>query len=89
MNSEENSAEVISVPIPKLDEVDRLALELAKQKRLLALSQAEKALVINEKAELEYKYVVLQLYLKYKLDSSDAISESGEILKGGAKSQSV
>lgn len=87
MSSEEKSPETTPVaPVPRLDEVDRLALELAKQKRLLALSQAEKALVVNEKADLEYKYVVLQLYMKYGLTSADALSEDGTILKGGAQS---
>lgn len=71
----------------KLEEADRLALEVAKQKRLVALAQAERALVANEKAELEYKYVVLQLYMKNGLTSNDAISEDGSIIKGGAKNQ--
>lgn len=73
----------------KLEEADRLALEVAKQKRLVALAQAEKALVANEKAELEYKYVVLQLYMKNGLTSDDAITEDGSIIKGGAKIQTT
>jgi hypothetical protein len=85
--SEEKSVELELVLPLKLEEVDRLALELAKQKRLTALAQAEKALATNENAELAYKYVVLQLYMKYKLDVSDALSENGEILRGGNKIQ--
>lgn len=73
----------------KLEEADRLALELAKQKRLTALANAEKSLAQNEKAELEYKYVVLQLYMKYHLDQSDALSEDGNIIRGGAKIQTT
>jgi hypothetical protein len=38
----------------------------------------------NETSELAYKYVVLQLYMKYGLTEADAISEAGDILRGGA-----
>ena len=71
----------------KLQEVDRLALELAKQRRLTALAEAKTALAQNENAELSYKYVILQLYMKYGLTSADAINENGDIIKGGAKPQ--
>lgn len=71
-------------PAPKLLDVDRLALELAKSKRQTALAEAKTALANNEKAELEYKYVVLQLYMKYGLTERDAISEAGDIIKDGA-----
>lgn len=70
--------------VEKLSDVDRMALELAKNNRKLALAQAEKALAQNETAELGYKYIVLKLYMKYGLTESDAISESGEIMRGGA-----
>ena len=71
----------------KLLEVDRLALELAKAGRKTALAQAEKALAQNETAEITYKYIVLQIYMKYGLTESDAISEGGDILIGGATKQ--
>jgi hypothetical protein len=71
----------------KLAEVDRLALELAKSNRKTVLAQAEKALAQNETAELAYRYVVLQLYMKYGLTEADAITEGGEILRGGAVAQ--
>lgn len=71
----------------RLAEVDRLALELAKSNRKTVLAQAEKALAQNETAEIAYKYVVLQLYMKYGLTEADAISENGEILRGGALPQ--
>jgi hypothetical protein len=74
-------------PMPRLLDVDRLALELAKQRRQTALAEAKTALAQNENAELSYKYVVLQLYMKYGLTDADAISESGEIVKGGALPQ--
>lgn len=68
----------------RLLETDRLALELAKSKRQTALAEAKTALANNENAELSYKYVVLQLYMKYGLSERDAVSEAGEILRGGA-----
>lgn len=81
----ETMAEVPQAPVKEtLNEVDKLALELAKSKRQTALAEAKTALAHNETAELSYKYVVLQIYMKYGLNSSDAISEAGEILRGGA-----
>lgn len=82
MSSEEKDIKPIDVV--RLQEVDRLALELSKANRKIALVQAEKALAQNETAELAYKYVVLQIYMKYGLTETDAITENGEILKGGA-----
>jgi hypothetical protein len=78
---------VAPVQNPRLAEVDRLALDLAKSKRQTALAEAKTALAQNENAELAYKYVVLQLYMKYGLSERDAINESGEILKDGAVQQ--
>lgn len=77
----------VPAPVPRLMDVDRLALELAKQRRQTALAEAKTALAQNENAELAYKYVVLQLYMKYGLSDADAISESGEIIKNGALQQ--
>lgn len=81
------------VPVPlasapqKLLDIDRMALELARQQRLTALADARTAMANNEKAELAYKYVVLQLYMKYGLTDADAISETGDIVRGGALPQ--
>lgn len=74
-------------PTQKLSDVDRMALELARQRRQTALAEAKTALAQNENAELAYKYVVLQLYMKYGLTDADAISEAGEIVKNGALPQ--
>ncbi len=85
--SEENTvAAPTGVPTPteKIAEVDRMALELAKSKREVALAEAKTALANNEKADLAYKYVVLQLYFKYGMNEKDALSEAGEIIRGGA-----
>ena len=68
----------------KIAEVDRMALELAKSKRETALAEAKTALANNEKADLAYRYVVLQIYLKYGMNDKDALSEAGDIVRGGA-----
>jgi hypothetical protein len=82
---------VVPMPLPtapaRLSDIDRMALELARQQRLTALADARAAIAQNEKAELSYKYVVLQLYMKYGLTDADAISEQGDIVKGGALPQ--
>lgn len=70
-----------------LSEVDRMALDLSKEQRKTAVAEAKTALANNEKAELHFKYIVLQLYMKYGLTDQDAISEQGEIIKGGARQQ--
>jgi hypothetical protein len=87
--SPEVQAALSAVPPPppaqeRLSEVDRMALELAKSQRQTALAEAKTALANNEKSELAYKYVVLQLYMKYGLTDRDAISEAGEIIRDGA-----
>lgn len=81
--------EVVSVPAPeeRLSEVDRMALELAKSNLKLANAQAEKTLAQSETAQLAYKYVVLQLYMKYSLTEADAINENGLVIRGGALQQ--
>ena len=68
----------------KLSDVDRMTLELAKSNKKTTLAQAEKALAQNEVAELTYKYIVLQLYMKYGLSEADAVTEAGNIIRGGA-----
>jgi len=81
------------VPVPlstapqRLLDIDRMALELARSQRQTALAEARTALAQNEKSELAYKYVVLQLYMKYGLTDADAISETGDIVRGGALPQ--
>ena len=73
----------VSAP-EKLSELDKMALELSKAKRQIALAEAKTALAHNENAELAYKYVVLQIYMKYGLTEVDAISEAGDIIRNGA-----
>lgn len=71
-------------PSEKMLEVDKMALDLAKSRKETALAQAKEALAKNETADLNYKYVVLQLYMKYGLTQADAISEGGDIVRNGA-----
>jgi hypothetical protein len=75
----------VTPPVPnKLSEVDKLSLDLARAKRQTVLAEAKTALANNENAELSYKYLILQLYMKYSLTAADAISEAGDIVFGGA-----
>jgi hypothetical protein len=83
-NNDSVGAVIPPVPKEQLAEVDRMALELAKSRRQTALAEAKTALANNDNAELSYKYVVLQLYMKYRLTEQDAITEAGEIIRGGA-----
>jgi hypothetical protein len=80
----DNLMKVIPAPSEKMSDADRLVLELAKSRKETALAEAKTALAQNEKAELSYKYVVLQLYMKYGLTEADAITEGGDIVRGGA-----
>jgi hypothetical protein len=75
---------VSQVPLQEtLSAQDTSVLEIAKLNRKVALKEAEKALAQNEAAELSFKYVVLQLYIKYKLDiANDALTEDGKIMRG-------
>lgn len=85
MNDSEND-NVMSdeILVTKLADADRMVIELAKANKKLALANAEKALAQNETADINYKYMVLQLYMKYKLTPQDTIDESGNIIRGGA-----
>jgi hypothetical protein len=80
-------APVLSAAPERMSDVDKLSLDLIRTKRQTALAEAKTALANNEKSELEYKYLVLQLYMKYGLTAEDAISETGEIVRGGARQQ--
>jgi len=70
--------------VNKLSDMDKAVLDLAKERKKTALAEAKEALAKNENAELAFKYVVLQLYMKYGMSESDALSENGDIIKGGA-----
>lgn len=69
----------------KISDIDKMALEVAKVNKKLALANAEKALAQNETAELAFKYVVLQVYMKYGLTDKDALDEAGNIIRNNKK----
>jgi hypothetical protein len=64
-----------------LSNVDVLALQLAKVKKELAVANIETAMAQQESADLAHRYVVLQLYMKYKLKEGDSINENGTIIR--------
>src|ERR1700693_2762052 len=68
----------------KMSDVDVLTLALAKSRSRAALAEAKASVAQSEKAELDYRYTVLQLYRKYSLSDSDAFSEDGSIVRGGS-----
>ena len=67
----------------KLSDLDKMALDLVKQQRQTTLAEAKLALANNEKSELAFKYLVLQLYRKYNLSDTDAFDEQGNIIRNG------
>ena len=70
--------EVAAVPAPeKIDDMDRLGLDLVRSKEAAARAAHEAAAVTS-------RYVILQLYMKYGLNEKDAIKEDGTIVKNGA-----
>lgn len=86
---EVSSPEVIAVhpvqaPSPtkpeKLSDIDKLTLDLAKQKRATALAEAKTAVSANDLAESQFKYVILSLYRKYNLNDEDGLAEDGSIV---------
>ena len=71
----------------KISDLDKMTIELAKANKRAALANAEKAIAQNDNADLAYKYLVLQLYMKYNMTEADIINEQGEIVRGGALSK--
>jgi hypothetical protein len=66
--------------ITTLSDIDKLTLEIAKYKKQLAAVQVEKTIAQHESAEMAFKYLIYQLYVKYGLTNKDAIDENGNIL---------
>ena len=85
MTEEKQKTTEITAPAPieMLLAADISALEIAKLNRKIVLVQAEKALAQNEAAELSFRYVALQIFMKYGLNpGTDTINENGQILRG-------
>lgn len=76
------SSPAVASPQESLSDVDKVTLENGKLTRKLALSKAETALAENNAAEATYKYLILQLYMKYGMTQMDAIDDNGNILRG-------
>jgi hypothetical protein len=66
----------------RLSDADMLSLERANNKRQLALSNAKAATSEAEAAELTYKTLILQLFLKHGLTQEDVINPDGTIRRG-------
>lgn len=66
---------------------DKQLLEMSKLQRKVALKEAEKALAENNAAELQYKYLILQLYMKYGMTALDALDEQGNIHRNYQQNQ--
>lgn len=71
----------------KLSDQDRYALDLMKSRRQVALAEAKTAISNGEVAELSYKNLVLQLFMKYGLTIDDVVNEDGSIVRGGNKKE--
>ena len=66
----------------KLSDVDKLALELAKTNVKLAASKVQTAVAEQSAAELSYRNILLQIYVKYGLSSDTGIDDAtGSFLK--------
>jgi hypothetical protein len=57
-------------------------LERQNNKRNLAKAIADKATSDAEVAELQYKNLIMQLFMQYGLTKSDSISQEGAIVRG-------
>ncbi len=69
----------------QLSETDQHALTIAIMNRKVALAEAEKTLAKHELAEMSYKYLIAQFYVKYGLKTTDSFTETGEIMRSKEK----
>ena len=76
-------------PAPKerIGAEDVHALELAKARLETSQAQANEAAARLEAATMTYRYIILQIYMKNNMGQSDALSENGDIIRGGATQQ--
>lgn len=63
----------------KVSDADLLSLERANLKRQVAQANAQKAIAESETAEMTYKTVVMQIFMKYKMNESDTMTQEGVI----------
>lgn len=76
----EEKEEEIKSTVQSLSEIDKSKIALSIMNRKLALANAQRVLAEQENAELAYKYLVVQLYMKYGLSKEHVITDNGEIL---------
>lgn len=62
-----------------LSDQDKQVLQMGQLTVTIAKKEAERALAENKAAELEYKYLILQLYMKYGMTALDALDDKGNI----------
>lgn len=67
------------------DEEKKMIADLAAR-RQLSFAQAQAAIAKNQTVDLEHKNLVLQLFMKYKLNpETDSIDEKGQLVRGEVK----
>ncbi len=90
MSDVENKVETTEKPVEslakgpeRLSDEDMLTIERANNKRQIAVANAKAATAEAEAAEMGYKNLVMQLFLKYGLSQEDAINPDGTVKRGG------
>lgn len=73
--------------VSSLNDFDKIQLELAKANKRIALAEAKEYIAKSEKADLEYKNYVLQIFMKYQLTGVDSIDENGNISYNALKKE--
>ena len=77
MTEENTEIKTVQEAPKQLEERDRMVLALASANLKAAAAQ-------HESAEMSRRNVLLQLFMKYGLNSNDAIDDNGNIIVGGA-----
>lgn len=65
----------------KISEADMLVLERAANKHQLSVATAKAAVAESETTELQYKNVVMQLFMRYGLTEKDTIAQDGSVTR--------
>lgn len=68
-----------------LSQEDMLSIERAQAKLELAALTARAASSESELAQMQYKNIIMQLFMKYGLSKSDTINRDGTITKNGSE----
>lgn len=76
----EDNKDNIKSTVTSISELDKSKLALSIMNRKLSLANAQRVLAEQENAELAYKYLVIQLYMKYGLTTEHVITDNGDIV---------